>query len=116
MKFATTFTAVTSSANTTFSFRSCFSLSSCPRTVETGRSSCDQKKQPNNRQRLSRHFPNDVHSLLVAAVEVDTRDLPLVAADEVPVGAGFAGLAVVAVPADADDGAFLERLSDLVGA
>jgi len=55
------------------------------------------------------------HSLLVAAVEVDARDLPLVAADEIPVGAGVAGLAVVAVPPYADDGAFLKRLGDLVG-
>ena len=49
-------------------------------------------------------------SLLVAAPEVKAGDLSVFAQHEVPVGTGLARVAVVAVPADADDGALLESL------
>ena len=50
-------------------------------------------------------------SLLVAAPEVNAGGPLCAAADEIAVGACLAGLAVVAVPPDADDGTFLELLS-----
>lgn len=51
-----------------------------------------------------------MHSLLVAAPEMQAGDLLLFAAHEVPVGACLAGMAVVAVPTNTDDGTFLESL------
>lgn len=41
---------------------------------------------------------------------MDAGDLLCIAADKVPIGARLAGLAMVAVPADADNGTFLELL------
>lgn len=55
-------------------------------------------------------------SPLVAAREVSACELQLVAADEVSVGAGLTGEAVVAMSADSDGGTLLERLGHLIRA